>query len=365
MKVAFYSPMPPLQTGVADYSASLAGALGELVDLSVNPIQSAGLNVYHLGNNSLHREIYFHSLREPGVVVIHDAVLHHFLMGTLDESAYVAEFVYNYGEWSRSLASELWANRKRSGGDARYFEYPMLRRVAESARLVVVHNRAARAIVERHAPGAHVVEIPHLYQPPAAIDLVAVERLRASWGATSSACVFAVFGHLREAKRISVVVRAFEAIRRQNQKVFLLLAGPAGSLDMVRQLEHWATLDGVIRVGHTPLADFEQLCAAADVCLNLRYPSAGEASGMTVRLMGMGKPVVMSDGLDGAGYPAGTVVKIAPNAGEQALLEEYMRWLAGSVRVREEMGRAAAHHIASEHCLTRVAQMYRDVLLSC
>ena len=357
--------MPPAPTGVADYSASLAEALKKLVDLHINPVQSGDLNIYHTGNNELHRQIYFRALREPGVVVIHDAVLNHFLMGTLDEAAYIAEFVHNYGEWSRTLASELWANRKRSGADARYFAYPLLQRVTEGARAVIVHNRAAKQIVERHAPAARVVEIPHLFQPPLPIDTVAVERLRAEWGATASGCVFAVFGHLREAKRISVVVRAFQAVRSENSKAWLLLAGPAGSLDMARQLEHWAGLDGIIRVGHTPMRAFEQLCAAADVCLNLRYPSAGESSGMTVRLMGMGKPVVISEGLDGEGYPEGTVVRVPADASEYALLVEYMKWLAGSARVRARIGEAAAFHIAAEHDLHRVAKMYHDVLLSC
>jgi hypothetical protein len=106
--------------------------------------------LYHLGNNPLHREIYRRALAEPGVVVLHDAVLHHFFLGALDRAAYIDEFVYNYGEWHRGLAREdLWRARASSGFDRRYFDYPMLKRIAERSRAVVVHNPAAARMVRR------------------------------------------------------------------------------------------------------------------------------------------------------------------------------------------------------------------------
>ena len=84
-------------------------------------------------NNGLHAGIYQRALASPGVVVLHDAVLHHFLLGQLNETGYADEFVYNYGEWNRGLARELWRSRAASGADSRYFSYPMLRRVVERA----------------------------------------------------------------------------------------------------------------------------------------------------------------------------------------------------------------------------------------
>ena len=62
--------------------------------------------------------------------MLHDAVLQHFFLGLFDEYHYVDEFVYNYGEWMRALAGELWSNRARSAADPRYFECPMLKRIA-------------------------------------------------------------------------------------------------------------------------------------------------------------------------------------------------------------------------------------------
>ncbi len=165
MTVGYYAPLPPLRTGVADYAAALLTALRR--HGSVEPhAPHADVALYQLGNNQLHRGIYRRALAEPGMVVLHDAVLHHFFLGALDRAAYIEEFVYNYGEWHRPLAEELWRGRASSGFDRRYFDYPMLKRIADRSRAVVVHNPAAARMVREHSPGAAVVEIPHLFAPP-------------------------------------------------------------------------------------------------------------------------------------------------------------------------------------------------------
>src|ERR1035438_10034326 len=130
MTLGFYSPLPPARTGVADYAAALLAELRRHGPVDVAP-ERCDVALYHLGNNPLHAGVYRRALQQPGVVTLHDAVLHHFLLGQLDEMSYVEEFVYNYGEWNRGLAGELWRGRAASGTDPRYFEYPMLKRVAE------------------------------------------------------------------------------------------------------------------------------------------------------------------------------------------------------------------------------------------
>ena len=183
--VGFYAPMPPARTGVADYAAALEAELRRHGRVKMAPGVPPGpcdVTLYHLGNNALHAEIYRRALERPGVVTLHDAVLHHFLLGQLDEAGYIGEFVYNYGEWNRGLAREMWRGRAASATDSRYFRYALLRRVAERARAVVVHNPAAARAVKEHAPEARVVEIPHLFQAPAPAGEEEVARYRRRLG---------------------------------------------------------------------------------------------------------------------------------------------------------------------------------------
>ena len=114
MTAGFYSPLPPARTGVADYAAALLTGLRAFGAVEVAPARCDAA-LYHIGNNGLHAAIYQRALEQPGVVVLHDAVLHHFLLGQLDEAAYVQEFVFNYGEWTRGPARERSAIRFSMG----------------------------------------------------------------------------------------------------------------------------------------------------------------------------------------------------------------------------------------------------------
>src|SRR5688572_4488253 len=250
MTVGFYSPLPPARTGVADYSAALLTALQRHGNVEIAP-QKSDVPLYHIGNNHLHAAIYHRALEDPGVVVLHDAVLHHFLLGQLDERAYIEEFVYNYGEWNRGLAADLWKSRGSSAADSRYFEYPLLRRLAERARAIVVHNPAAAAIVRQHAPAARIEEIPHLFSPPALPSPADALRYRPQLGVDPGTFLFGVFGYLRESKRLTNVLEAFQSARGA-----LLVAGQFVSTDLERAVEPLLRLPGVIRLPYLSEREF-------------------------------------------------------------------------------------------------------------
>ena len=107
MNVGYFSPLPPAKTGVADYAEALLDALRMHGEVRIDDA-NADVALYHIGNNQLHGAIYDRALAHPGIVVLHDAVLQHFFLGRLKERRYVDEFIFNYGEWTRSLAEDLW-----------------------------------------------------------------------------------------------------------------------------------------------------------------------------------------------------------------------------------------------------------------
>lgn len=361
MTVGFHAPLPPARTGVADYAAALIGALRQRGSVRVNS-RRADVCLYHLGNNQLHREIYALALKHPGVVVLHDAVLQHFLLGSLDEKAYVEEFVYNYGEWNRELAGDLWSGRARSATDWRYFRYAMLRRIAEVSRAVVVHNPVAAKMVATHAPNARVTEIPHLFVPPVLAAPSEVARFRQRWNLGGRTFLFAVLGYLRESKRLVSILRAFEAVRRQVQNAALLVAGEFVSADLARAVAPLLAQPGILRAHRTPERIFWRFASAADACINLRYPTAGETSGITIRLMGIGKPVIVTDSGETARFPEAACLRVGTGVGEVTALTEYMIWLAQSPEAGREIGHRAQSHIREHHSLDGVADSYWEVL---
>ena len=90
-----------------------------------------------------------------------------------------------------------------------------------------------------------------------------------------------------------------------------------------------------------------------DVVVNLRYPASGETSGIGLRMMGIGKPVLTSDG-EGLEVPAGV--------GEEERLAETMRECAEHPGRVREYGLAVRERVRREHDLGVVAERYMAVL---
>ncbi len=105
--------------------------------------------------------------------------------------------------------------------------------------------------------------------------------------------------------------------------------------------------------------------AAVDVCINLRYPAAGETSGIAVRLMGLGKAVIVSDGEEVSGYPAASCLRVGHGLWESNELAHHMTMMAECAGVAEDVGRISALHIRERHSIEAVAGLYWKVLCAC
>ena len=361
MTVGWYSPLPPARTGVADYSAAILRELGRYGRIQVES-NTCDLPVYHIGNNQLHSSTYQRALRQPGVVVLHDAVLHHFYLGSFRKNEYLDEFVYNYGEFSREEAESLWLDRSLSAQDPRYFNRPMLRRIAAGARAVIVHNPATARAVTEHAASARVSEIPHFcdqVQPLAANQIAAFrERI----GAPQNGFVFAVFGYLRESKRLIPILKAFQRLHVQCPETRLLVAGQFVSQDLERNAAVLLQQPGLCRLPHLAPADFDLAAAAVDCCVNLRYPAAGETSGIAIRLMGAGKPVIVTEGDEWDRFPNEALFRIPAGAAEPEALFQSMAALQLRPDLARHMGGLAAKHIQRYHSLSAAGTEYWNLL---
>lgn len=355
MTLGYHAPPPGAPTGVADYADTLLQAL--------RPFGSpkTDINLYHLGNNRLHAEIYARSLAKPGIIVLHDAVLHHFMLGALTPEQYLEEFVYNYGEWHRHLGEELWRERAACAIDPRYFRYPMLRRAVEHAKAVIVHNHGAAAIAREHGAG-NIHVIPHFCAPQDIPDAFETSRFRQRLGIEPNVTLFGIFGYIRETKRVMACLTAFRRLHAVRPLTALLLAGDIVSGDLRRALDSEPPHPAIYRLGHLADWEFRVAAAAVDCCLNLRYPAAGETSGIAIRLMGIGKPVILTDGPETAAIPDTACLRVPSGPDETNALFDQMALVSEFPAIARKIGGEAAVHIREYHGLESVARQYWQVL---
>jgi len=359
MRIGYHAPLPPAATGVADYAQALFDALKPLAELAI-AATSADTHLYQLGNNPFHRPMFERFLAHPGVVLLHDANLHHYYLGALTRQAYIAEFARQYGVWYESFAGRTWAERAVSGADPRYFRFPMLGQVIERATRIIVHNRAAQQMVQAHGGNGKTVIIPHLAVPPPDIPAYETIGLRHTHSLTHRAFLLAVFGHLRESKRLAVVLRAFRHARLREPSLHLLMAGAFVSPQYAAALD--LRQPGVLRAGFLSEADFWRWASATDACINLRYPTCGETSGISMRLMSLAKPVLVTAGEEYEALPRSAYLPIDPGPAEQHHLEEWMVQLARHRDWARHIGQTSAAHLRQHHDPAIIARQFLNTL---
>src|SRR3954447_22795032 len=165
MRVAFFSPLPPARSGIADYSEALVEQLRHRVDLDVRssaaPNVDADIALYQIGNNGWHDFVYETALRHPGVVVMHESNLHHPIADLTikrgDLGRYICECEYQGGVKAREFAERV--RKLEIGPD--YEGVPMTRRLLESARGVVVHSHFMLDEIRAAGFSGPAAVIPH------------------------------------------------------------------------------------------------------------------------------------------------------------------------------------------------------------
>jgi glycosyltransferase involved in cell wall biosynthesis len=204
-----------------------------------------------------------------------------------------------------------------------------------------------------------VFEIPHLFQRPVLPSAEETVRFRESLGLTPETLLIGTFGHQREPKRLAVLLRAFQ---RSGPDTRLLVSGEFISKTFESAMAPLLQHPRVIRTGYLPEPEFWRYAAATDLCVNLRYPSAAETSGIAIRMMGIGKPVVFTASEALARIPANACLRLDVGPEEEQMLAGYIAWLAGNREAGLEIGRRAAAHIAQCHDPEKVAREYWRVL---
>ena len=321
-RLAWFSPMPPVRSGVAACSAELVPALRAFFDIdvfvdasttTVEPAAIAGtysahdfvwrhqqtpydLTIFQLGNSSTHEYIWPYLLRYPGLAVLHDAHLHHARAASLlrsgRKSDYRLEFQWNHPDVSPDLAELAIA-----GFDTHlYYLWPMTRLVAASSRMVGVHATSLAQQLSAEVPGALVepIRLGHGKFVTADERARARTEVRQRLGLAANVTLFGSFGGLSPDKRIPQVLDAFADTRRHAANVHLLLAGAAPPhYDPLADIDRLGIRDAVTMTGYLDSDNDLTACiAACDVALTLRWPTAREISGPWLRCLAAGTPTV-------------------------------------------------------------------------
>jgi glycosyltransferase involved in cell wall biosynthesis len=360
MKVAYYSPLPPSRSGIADYSALLLPALRERVDVVVaepgKRAPAADVALYHVGNDPDAHGWIVDALQErPGLVVLHEHVLHHLIAGITigrgDARGYLDAMERDLGVTGRLLGLGVLDNLLPLLWETQPERFPLTGVVLDRAHGLVVHSRYVADRARAAGYAGPIWQIPHPAWP--------MEHVAPAADVAGDPLV-GCFGYLNMNKRIPELLEAFAALRRERPGARLLLVGGAGErFDVQRRLERLGHVEGVDRIDYVPEERLWSLMAACDVLVNLRYPTMGETSGSVIRAMSLGKPLVVSDVGWFSELPDEAVLKVPVGGGEVEVLAAALGLAADHGAA---LGAAAGKHVRREHDLASVADRYAEAI---
>lgn len=378
--LAYFSPLNPVRSGISDYSEELLPRLAAWTDIDVfvdgyRPTSPLMRNftvhdarrfpslasrydaiVYQMGNSPAHAYIYRMLLRFPGIVVLHEYVLHHLIAWMSwdkgDARVYLGEFRYCHGPEGEALARRIISGQAH----VNFFDYPLSHRVINAGRGIIVHSQHARQAVLSVRPDAPVQVVPMGVGLPVPRDR---QQARARLGIPPDCLLIGSFGLINPFKRMDVALRAFRRLRRDFPTAHYILVGHASPDYHLADLIHRLGLEESVHlVGYADRQTFQDYAAATDICVNLRFPTAGETSASVLRLMAAGLPILVSRAGAFEELPDGTCVKVDVDEHEVDLVLEYLRLLAGDADLRRRIGENARRYVGTYHTLERAAAGY-------
>ncbi len=365
-KIAFFSPLPPARSGIADYSAALLEELRKLAEVEVFASKPARFDpaafdviLYQIGNNAYHDFCYEMALEHPGVVVVHEANLHHL----------IADITIKRGDWDgymRVLGEEGGPQALEYGKRVRALEIapdyegvPMLRGLLERSKGAIVHSGCVEAELRSAGFPGPIARIPHGAWIPETNRL----NYRSLLGVDEATPLIGIFGFLKPYKRIAESLRAFRRLLRVTPDAKMILVGePHPDFPLHSLIQSLGLAANARVLGFQPIPEFVGYLAACDIVLNLRYPTVGENSGTLMRALGLGKAVIVSEVGSFLEFPDAVCLKAPVDADEEAFLFEYLNMLASRPDIRQAMGAEARRFVETECTWPKVARKYAEFL---
>lgn len=397
LKIAFFTPLPPIQSGISDYSEDIINELCRYCDIDIfieetynaTPVFPSNVVIYshkaypsrrsqyadtvfQVGNSEYHFYMYQYIKQYHGTVVLHDCNLHgafyhmainkgngnYLLYRNLIDSDCPADTADNY---IQSL--------KNGSALPDLYNMELNSYIADSADRIIVHSNYAKKKLLTKNIERNVTVIP-LY---AKTLMPADSRvLKQKNGFSADTVVISAFGGIHATKRIIPIVKAFAELKKEYSNVHLMLSGKP-SEDIKQELEQTINSENlqnsVTVTGYINLDKFNEYIDMTDICVNLRYPYNGETSGSLMRILAKGKCVVVNDIGSFSEIPDNACVKLpsVENMGESRETDEIykvLKRLTENEKERSETGMNARKFAQEELDIKSAVEKYYNVISS-
>ncbi len=314
MKINWFSPLPPAFTDIANYTLRLLPSLAKQAEILLWTTQSTwdseieeygevctysgdqipwmkihqgDLNIYNIGNDAqFHKNIWQISRKCSGLVILHDYKLQHFFSSIYQHNYddYLIEMERYYGIEGRKMAQLFLQNRISIEFLAD--NYPLTPLALDNAVGVMTHNQFAYEQLRQEnqwitaftplpydSPLDKNSSIPKSGQPPYRLI---------------------IFGYLGTNRCLNVVLQALASFPQKLQFRLDIYGQISQKIEVIEEINQLEIEDIVTIHGFVPEKTLNTALSNADLAINLRYPTMGEASATQLRIWGYSLPSLVT-----------------------------------------------------------------------
>lgn len=390
-KLAYISPLPPTESGIADYSAELVPALDEFYDLTLiveetkvsdswlaanMPIRDANwfkqhLNdfdrvVFHFGNSPAHAYMYELFECRPGIVVLHD-----FFLG--DSLAYLDMNGMMPGIWTQALygahgMSALLKQKDPKNHPHLIQRLPCSPHYLAKAEGVIVHSEYSLGLAKKWMGASETQNwklVPHLRKSPIVNEKSQARRKLGIADDEVLICSFGMLGANKQNIRLLDACLAGDWL--QQNKIRLVFVGQNDGGEYGRALTQLIQKNDLrARVTITGFASqelYRDYLQAADLAVQLRTASRGESSGTIFDCLCYGLPLIANKNGSIAELPADVAI-LLDDEFETPQLQAAIHQLCDQVSLRTQLSNAARQYMSIDRSPRHIAQKYKEAIES-
>lgn len=386
-RLAYVSPLPPQQTGVADYSAVLLPELARYYDIDIITDQVDSLDgldgcgiaqfpvysadwfhsharnypriVYHFGNSNYHRHMFPMLAAHPGIVVLHD----YYLSGVLSNSEQDGD---QPGAFKQALYQshgyQALIGLQRDGLEAAIWQYPCNKTVLRQAVGIIVHSRFAQQLAGQHY-GKQVAQdwiiLPLLRAQPADIDRDNARQQLAIHPEDFIICSFGLMGQTKLNHRL---LQAWldSALVHDHHCHLIFVGGEEPGVygqDIAETIAASGCQTRIAITGYVSPQQYHTYLAAADLAVQLRSQSRGETSASILDCLTYGLPTIINNNGAAAELPEHALHKL-PDDFSDAQLSEALYMLRTQPERCQQLSRHAIAYARATHRPDQIVERY-------
>ncbi|HSV33493.1 MAG TPA: glycosyltransferase [Pyrinomonadaceae bacterium] len=395
MKLDWFSPLPPAATDIAHFTMRVLPALSQRADVTLWTVLQAGASggasvealskladirtfdpkrvpcedlnradacIYNIGNNPVfHGAIWQVARRHAGIVILHDTRLHNFFDGLYrvqwrDLAGYLEVMNFYYGEEGLRDGADCYRNE--AGNIKEMSErYPLTEHALENSLGVVVHTEQAfEELSKRSDPPVAYLPLP--FTAPGRRD-----RARSSPGtpkpmsdSDDAPYRLIMFGYIGRNRRLEAVLEALHGMAERERFHLDVFGEILDNEDQIRRqirdlgLKKLVTLDGF-----APEEKLDEALLQADLAINLRNPTMGEASGSQLRIWAHALPSLVTNVGWYSTLPTDAVVHVRADENEIGDIQSALRAFVDDRARFAAMGQRGRKILEEQHSAEKYA----------